>query len=72
MSTFVIMNNLKNKQITASELLLLLHSGRGFSQLLSCQVSFTIVIRNGEIWTKVFDWRVKIQGWFQTTKLVTK
>ena len=60
MDTFVIMNNLENKQIAASELLLLLHSGRGCLLTATVLPSFvTIVIRNGEIWTKVFDWRVK-------------
>ena len=36
MDTFVIMNNLKNSQMSPSELLLLLYSGRGYSQLLFC------------------------------------
>jgi hypothetical protein len=31
MDIFVIMNNLKNKQMVASELLILLHSVRGYS-----------------------------------------
>ena len=53
MGTFVIMNNLKNNQIAASVLLLLLHGGRGYSQLLPSFV--TIVKSNGEIWIEMFD-----------------
>ena len=56
MDTFVIMNNFKNNQIATSILLLLSHGGRGYSQLLSF---VTIVKSNAEIWTKMFDWRVK-------------
>ena len=36
MGTFVFTNNLKNSQIAASRLLLLLHSGRAYSQILFC------------------------------------
>ena len=58
MGISVPMNNLKLAQYAASELLLLLHK----KMLLAANFlrNFLIIVkRNGEIWTKLFDWRPK-------------